>query len=114
MKNKLLTIVNHYGIRKQLKYFQSEVFELTEAVIEKEITDEHLLSSIAEALNYYFYKIGSTKRDHVAEEIADVLVMLEQIRLYYGIDTNEIKEVMEYKVDRQLQRIEDEKNEKKR
>lgn len=28
MKENLLKIINHYGLSPQLKYFQSEVFEL--------------------------------------------------------------------------------------
>lgn len=30
MNEKLRKIINHYGMDKQLKYFQSEVFELNE------------------------------------------------------------------------------------
>lgn len=37
MEDKLLKIINHYGILPQLKYFQSEVFELNEAVITHEL-----------------------------------------------------------------------------
>ena len=33
MKEKLLKIINHYGVMLQLKYLQSEVFELNEAII---------------------------------------------------------------------------------
>lgn len=36
MKNDLLKIINHYGVIPQLKYFQSEVFELNEAIISAE------------------------------------------------------------------------------
>ena len=32
MNEKLLKIINHYGVMPQLKYFQSEVFELNEAI----------------------------------------------------------------------------------
>lgn len=31
MKEDLLKIIEHYGVMPQLKYFQSEVFELNEA-----------------------------------------------------------------------------------
>lgn len=108
MKDKLLAIINYYGINKQLKYFQSEIFELNEAVIQHE-NKNFLLSafeSISETFSRLFgkeYTTDSVKR--ITEEIADVLVMLEQIRLNYGIPTSEIKEVMEYKVERQLERI---------
>lgn len=35
MNEKLRKIINHYGMDKQLKYFQSEVFELNEAIIKR-------------------------------------------------------------------------------
>lgn len=35
------------------------------------------------------------------EEIADVMVMLKQIQLNYNIKTDDIKEVMEFKNERQ-------------
>ena len=33
MKNNLLKIINNYGLIEQFKYFQSEVFELNEAIL---------------------------------------------------------------------------------
>lgn len=97
MDQKLLKIVNHYGLLEQLKYFQSEVFELNEAVI----------------LEQY----GEDTKEHITEEIADVLVMLEQIRLYYNIFLDDIEKIMTFKINRQLNRIEKEeenKNEKEK
>lgn len=44
------------------------------------------------------------------EEIADITVMLKQFQYYYGIEDKEIEEVMKYKIDRQLERIENEKS----
>lgn len=92
MKEDLLKIINHYGVMPQLKYFQSEVFELNEAIIKAE---ENL------ALEKY--------KEHIAEEIADVLVMLKQFQYYYGIEDEQIEEVMKFKIDRQLERINNEK-----
>ena len=37
MKEYLLKIINTYGVMDQLKYFQSEVFELNEAIITHEL-----------------------------------------------------------------------------
>jgi len=89
MENQLKQIIEHYGIMKQLKYIHSEYFELDEAIIEYE-------------------NIDSTNIDHIAEEIADVMVMLEQFRLHYGIDKETIQDLMEYKINRQIERIENE------
>ena len=70
MKEKILAIVNYYGIRHQIKYFQSEVFELSEAVIEKEENDKHIFTSTLDLIDICF-KTGNSKVDHIAEEIAD-------------------------------------------
>lgn len=104
MKDKLLKIINHYGVMPQLKYFQSEVFELNEAIIREQEA----------RFNYYEgYGFGDSDKikGHIAEEIADVLVMLNQFKEYYNIKDEDINEIMEQKIDRQLKRIEDEKNE---
>lgn len=45
-------------------------------------------------------------KEHIKEEIADVMVMLKQFQLYYDIPTEDIKAIMKNKVDRQLERIE--------
>lgn len=83
-KEKLLKIIDTYKIMPQLKYFQSEVFELNEAIIKNE------------------------NIEHIAEELADVSVMLEQFKLYYNINNEDIEKIMDYKIDRQIKRIESE------
>lgn len=100
MKEDLLKIINHYGIEKQLKYFQSEVFELNEAIIKMNNTNHFGNAS------YYQEDI-----EHIAEEIADVRVMLRQFQEYYNIPFEEIENIMNYKVKRQLERIKEEKGE---
>lgn len=103
MEEKLLKIINHYGVMKQLKYFQSEVFELNESIIRLE-----------EAKYNYFEAYDDKEADklyqHIAEEIADVMVMLSQFKEHYKIDGNEILRIMNKKIDRQLERIENENN----
>ena len=100
MKEDLLKIINHYGVLPQLKYFQSEVFELNEAIINRE-------------LHYnYDTEIQNIKPldEHIAEEIADVQVMLDQLQHYYGIKDEDIWNMMKFKIDRQLERINKEVN----
>ena len=92
MNEKLKMIINHYGVNSQQRQFFEEVFELQEAIIQYE-----------EPRRYH-------SKEHIAEEIADCYVMLEQFRLHYGITTEKLKETMQYKVDRQIKRIEDDKN----
>jgi NTP pyrophosphatase (non-canonical NTP hydrolase) len=97
MEDKLLKIINHYGVLPQLKYFQSEVFELNEAILDFEFSKDN------------FPKQHEIAKDvalkHIAEEIADVMVMLEQFKLYYDISSEEITNIFQGKVDRQLDRI---------
>ena len=100
MKEKLLEIVRHYGLNKQLKYFQSEVFELNEAIIFNELKE-----SVS-------YEIPITEivdtREHITEEIADVLNLLSQFVIYYELNEDKIYEIAEYKIKRQLERIKNE------
>ena len=100
MGEDLLKIINHYGVIPQLKYFQSEVFELNEAIIEYETLYN----------NDSTMKQLEACKNHIAEEIADVLVMLNQFRLYYGITDEEVKDIMMSKIERQLERIKNENN----
>ena len=86
----LETICQHYGIRKQIKKLSEEVFELQEAVIDNEWDVD-----------------GNT--DHIAEELADVMVLWEQIRLHYEVPIQVIQGIMKEKIERQLKRIENEK-----
>lgn len=101
MKDKLLKIISFYGIDKQLKYIHSEYFELDEAIMDAEKFKPKSFTQIGINLENY--------TNHVAEELADVMVMLKQIQYYYDIKDEEIKKIMEKKVNRQLDRIEKEK-----
>ena len=92
MEEQLKQIINHYGIDNQLKYIHSEYFELDEAIMKYE---NNSFNSIDFAI------------EHIAEEIADVMVMLEQFRLYYDIPSMQITEIMQQKIERQLKRIEE-------
>ncbi len=87
MKDKLLQIIEHYGLAEQLKYIHTEYFELDEAIISD---------------------VGFVNKKHTAEEIADVMVMLKQFQYYYGFPDSYIENIMNYKIDRQIERIENE------
>ena len=101
MKENVLKIINHYGIMPQLKYFQSEVFELTEAIM--------ILEHYEEFANDQDYQPTlKQQKEHIAEEIADVMVMLKQFQMYYKISRDEIRDIMKYKIERQLERIDNE------
>lgn len=99
-KDKLLQIINHYGIEKQLKYIHSEYFELDEAIMNYQNGDFLCGLDYEEKEEQY--------KNHIAEELADIFVMLKQFQYYYGIKDYEIEKVMNYKIDRQLERIKNE------
>lgn len=88
MKEKVLKIINNYGVIPQLKYMQTEMFEFVEAVIN------------------YNNLSNEKNKEHIEEEYADLMVMLEQFHAYYDLDDMHISEVMHQKIDRQLKRIE--------
>lgn len=88
MKEKVLRIINNYGVIPQLKYMQTEMFEFVEAVIN------------------YNNLSNEKNKEHIEEEYADLMVMLEQFHTYYNLDDMHISEVMHQKIDRQLKRIE--------
>lgn len=54
---------------------------------------------------------GKTNRENIIEEIADVLIMLDQVILYYRLDQQEIQKAVEYKVKRTKERLLEEVNE---
>lgn len=83
MENKLLTIFNTYGKSNQVKKLLEEIGELIETIINED-------------------------KENMVKELADVMVMLEQFKLYYKITNEEITEIFWYKVDRQIGRIEKE------
>lgn len=93
LKNDVIKIAEHYGFENQYKKLLEEMAELAEAGLD--------------------CKRSPTKgnRKHMKEEIADVRVMLDQMAYFLnddGEDGGEIEEIMRYKVDRQLKRMEEE------
>ena len=94
MEEELLRIINHYGINNQQRKLEEEVFELQEAITAYENDYEGL-------------NMGNDT-NHIAEEIADVAVLLNQFIDYYDLDSEKIQEIANYKIRRQLERIKNE------
>lgn len=88
-KNKMLFLIDHYGTNHQQDISIEEMSELQKAII------KHRRNPNEETL------------DAVIEEIADVSVMLEQLKMIYSCSTK-IEFIMDEKIDRQIQRIMDE------
>ena len=82
MKNKLERIFLHFGLKKQLLKLAEECLELIEAMLEND-------------------------REHIKEEIADVMVIASEFKEFYEITDTELIEMMEYKIDRTIDRIDE-------
>ena len=92
-------IADHYGFHAQSRQLAEECAELTVAV------------------NKYYRKCDKltfTPREHldiqhcvsnIAEEIADVSIMLEQMKYLLNISNDDINKVIDRKLNRQLERI---------
>ena len=80
---KEIEIINHYGYKHQIRKLAEEQYELIEALFEED-------------------------KEHITEEIADCLVLINQFKSYYGIQDKDIQEVYDYKIARQERRIADE------
>ena len=107
MKEDLLKIIKHYGVNNQQKKLNEEVFELQEAIYQYKAQKEACEFAGCKKLH-----VDSCK-EHIAEEIADVLNLIEQFMYYYDIDFNkEVLEIKHQKVARQLERIKNEINER--
>lgn len=91
--------INHYGVLPQLKHMQGEVYELSEAIIKRETEYQFSETTV---------KMDKDNIEHIKEEIADVMNMVEQFIYYYEIDVHELIEIKHYKMNRQLNRIENE------
>ena len=82
---RIIEIADHYGIEKQLHQLAEECSELA-------VEASHSARK------------GVTVK--IIEEMADVLLMIEQIVYLSGIAIEDIDECISFKIDRQMKRIE--------
>jgi len=97
MKTKLLQIINHYGIKHQQRKLAEEVFELQEAITQYEFGNDAT-----------YKEFPKDYLEHIAEELTDVIVLVSQIKEYYGITDAQLGKIMDFKVYRTLERIKEE------
>ena len=95
MKKDLLKIIEHFGVNNQQRKLQEEVFELQEAIMEYRYDENKIYPEVEECL-----------KGHIAEEIADICVILRQFMEHYDITQDEISDRMADKINRTLERIE--------
>lgn len=98
---KIQRIFKHYGEQSQLIKTQEELKELDEAI-------QKLIDLRKDDKRTSFYNTERDfLKDHIAEELADVRIMLEQIE--YGLQIEKrCADWREFKLNRQIQRIKDE------
>ena len=89
-----LHIINHFGYRNQMKKLNEETYELLEAIDNYE---DGLSNDNVEELNML--------RGHIIEEMGDVLILLTEFIGKYDIEKPELDVIMDYKINRTLQRI---------
>ena len=85
---KIMEIADHYGIEKQLHQLAEECSELA-------VEASHSARK------------GATVK--IIEEMADVLLMMEQVIYLANIAIDDIDECIQFKIDRQLERIKEER-----
>ncbi|KAK8835315.1 hypothetical protein M9Y10_013520 [Tritrichomonas musculus] len=87
LEERLVNIINHYGCKHQSYKLEEEC--------------EELVKAIRDCIDY--------KENHdvfeVAEEIADVMVLIKQFQIKFSIPNKHIKNIMKYKALRQEYRI---------
>ena len=91
-----LNIIEHFGVRNQMKKLNEECFEFLEAV---DTYEDEMISHVVD-------KSGENMlRDHVVEEMGDILTILTQFIGKYDIKKEELDKIMDYKLERTLDRI---------
>lgn len=96
-----LNIMNHFGLKNQLKKLNEETYELIEAINEY----ESLLFENEVYNNPYSEKELNVYRDHMVDELSDVLLLLTQVIAKYEISQCETNEHMDIKLERTEERI---------
>ena len=84
MQDKLCEIINHNGIDKQIVVWIEEMSELTKELCK--------------------YQRQKPNMFNIKEEITDVQICLDQMKLAFKYDAQSQKQGYDYKVDRELER----------
>ena len=80
-------IINHFGVNRQSRQAMEECGELIQAI-------NKMLR----------YPDDEVKRIELIEEIADVLIMITQLKIMFSIEKSELSRMIDYKRNRLLER----------
>lgn len=100
IKDKIKLIADAYGYDAQSRQCIEEMAELTQAINKfwrKEL--QYGKKSLLEV------PIGSPNEQNIEEEIADVIITIENIKHLLAIKDESIEKIIEQKVERELRRI---------
>lgn len=99
-REKCMRILDHYGAENQRKQLTEECAELIQAVCKYDrVTNGNngAAGLIPAVLN---------ARNNIAQEIADVLIMIEQLEIaLFGYDRTPVEDAIDFKLNRQIDRI---------
>lgn len=101
MNTKIKEIAKHYGYDAQSRQLIEEMAELTQAINKfwrKRAGKVLVPRNIQELLSMPEYH-------QISSEIADVYIVLEQIRYLLHIDDTELQQDMDYKINRTIKRM---------
>lgn len=98
---KIRYIANHYGYESQSRQCIEEMAELIQAINKFDRSGKSLAETgKAKALHEMLESVN-----HVAEEIADVEIMIAQLQELLGIGDEQIMGIVDMKLDREIMRI---------
>ena len=97
-EQKIQRIAEHYGYEPQSRQLIEEMAELTVAINKAWRKTFDTVDKIP----------NMDDEEHIEEEIADVEIMLSQIKYLLGVEEDELSRIVESKLDRQIERIKNE------
>lgn len=100
IKKKIQKIAQKYGYDAQSRQCIEEMAELTQAI--NKFWRKQLDCGKKTVLEV---PIGTPEEQHIEEEIADVIITIENVKHLLAIKEESIEKIMEEKVARQLERI---------
>lgn len=111
LETKLKTIADHYGLGIQMTKLAEECGEYAASSLKTAVYID--MKSNGHPAEYCYEKIDEAQ-DSTLKELADVMVVIKQVEYLLEEEAPELKETIERlmteKVNRQLTRIEQEKN----
>lgn len=97
-EQKIQYIADHYGYDPQSRQLIEEMAELTVAINKAWRKTFDAVDKLP----------NMDDEERIVEEIADVEIMLRQIKYLLGVDEDELSQIAERKLDRQIERIKQE------